>query len=403
MNVAPIELFSPESLPVSAKKDGGATDLFSALMVSMAAGNIPQPDSSNILTDGMAELTEVVASHPGNGSDQPPNKGATGDIPGRDTGVENPAVKLIQAREGPSYAGSEDAATGDVATPSITQGKEFAAEAAGPVASFNIMEASNRNEMLEEASEPLAAVIRQMVAGEDKGAAHWENKAFIQGKAGEVDKEARVAGYGKDAIAAAKNSETGTEIAPSFGQRHVEAVPGEGNMGTVSVFAPVGGTSTPFLAADDGGSRAVKKTAIDPAALIEQVSGRIRTGIKGNGGEVRMRLHPESLGELRIEVRVDGGAVKANILTESAMVKDAVESSMPLLRQSLESHGLRVDQLSVGIDQRHGGGNPAERDSFHGRQEPGGRKAPHHEDGRASEERWSGYAAQHEDGLSIFA
>lgn len=213
-----------------------------------------------------------------------------------------------------------------------------------------------------------------------KGAKTWNG---IEGN------EASIAAIGKGEIATAKNADTGIEISPAVSQNALN--PGHSNI------------SSKLVAEDGKDFQTARNPAIEPANLIAQVSGKIKADFKGEGGEVRMELHPESLGHLKIEIKVESGAVRANILTENAMVRDAIDSNLPMLKSSLEGHGLRIDQLSVGVDQRQGGGNFAERNGFHGWQEPNGRNALYQEEGGTSDGRSSGYAHQEEAGLSIFA
>lgn len=115
---------------------------------------------------------------------------------------------------------------------------------------------------------------------------------------------------------------------------------------------------------DGKASKVYSDFSADPADLVEQVSVGFKSVFKSGNGEVRMELHPESLGHLKIEVKVEGGVVRANIMAENSMVKDTIDSNLPMLRKSLEDQGLRIDQLSVGVDQRHGGSAFAEREKF---------------------------------------
>lgn len=63
--------------------------------------------------------------------------------------------------------------------------------------------------------------------------------------------------------------------------------------------------------------------------------------------EVTLRLQPHSLGELRVQVGMDGQSVTARFEAASAEARDLLDRSMTALRSSLEARGLHVDRLHV--------------------------------------------------------
>jgi len=89
------------------------------------------------------------------------------------------------------------------------------------------------------------------------------------------------------------------------------------------------------------------------APLAPQVKDTVEAGIRlsadAGGGEVRMKLNPESLGEVRIRLDVSSGAVKAEITVESQAVKSVIEADSALLRDSLGAHGLTLDKCVVEV------------------------------------------------------
>lgn len=140
----------------------------------------------------------------------------------------------------------------------------------------------------------------------------------------------------------------------------------------------------------------------EPAEIVAQISGRMKAEFNGKGGEVRMTLNPESLGQVKIEVSVEGGVVKANIMAENASVKSSIESNLSLLKTSLEGHGLRVDHLSVEVDQRNENGF-AKREDLQGWEQGMEERNPSsHERGGSSRQRW--YRNHFREGnLNLFA
>jgi flagellar hook-length control protein FliK len=78
-------------------------------------------------------------------------------------------------------------------------------------------------------------------------------------------------------------------------------------------------------------------------------------------GHAEIRLNPEHLGPIEVRVQVDGTQVSAEFQSGHAGVRQAIEASLPRLRDMLGQQGLQLGQTDVG--QRHAGsGAPARRD-----------------------------------------
>lgn len=69
--------------------------------------------------------------------------------------------------------------------------------------------------------------------------------------------------------------------------------------------------------------------------------------IKKGGGEVTMRLRPEALGQIRIEVRVRDAKVDASLHAQTDAARELLGDSVPDLRAALEAQGLTVERISV--------------------------------------------------------
>ena len=85
------------------------------------------------------------------------------------------------------------------------------------------------------------------------------------------------------------------------------------------------------------------------AEVQEKVQAGIKVSLEQGGGEVKMKLNPESLGEVRIKLNVASGVVRAEIIVESAEVKRILESDSAFLRDSLGGHGLTLDKCVVEV------------------------------------------------------
>jgi flagellar hook-length control protein FliK len=78
-------------------------------------------------------------------------------------------------------------------------------------------------------------------------------------------------------------------------------------------------------------------------------------------GHAEIRLNPEHLGPIEVRVQMDGTQVSAEFQSSHPGVRQAIEASLPRLREMLGQQGLQLGQTDVG--QRHASpGQPARRD-----------------------------------------
>ena len=78
---------------------------------------------------------------------------------------------------------------------------------------------------------------------------------------------------------------------------------------------------------------------------------RIASGLQSlsnhRGGTVTVRLAPPQLGAVRIQLQLQGAAVSAVLLTETASAGALLEQYLGQLRVALEVQGLSVERLNV--------------------------------------------------------
>lgn len=63
--------------------------------------------------------------------------------------------------------------------------------------------------------------------------------------------------------------------------------------------------------------------------------------------DLRLRLKPEQLGDLRLRIMMEEGILSATLHAQSQQVKEILESSLSTLKQSLKDHGIQVDKFVV--------------------------------------------------------
>jgi flagellar hook-length control protein FliK len=104
--------------------------------------------------------------------------------------------------------------------------------------------------------------------------------------------------------------------------------------------------------------------------LVEQARITLKDN---NAGEIRMTLHPESLGKVKVALNLSDGSLAGQIFVENQSVKDVFQSNMDGLMQAFRDGGwnnLNL-QVSVGGDQKRQNDAAPEPAKNYGRQVSG--------------------------------
>ena len=88
-------------------------------------------------------------------------------------------------------------------------------------------------------------------------------------------------------------------------------------------------------------------------SIISQVSEQIFVQLGEEESTMQLQLNPENLGRLIISVTTRANEVNAHIYAESEAVRQALESQMTSLRESLSSSGYKVGAVEVTVEE-HG-------------------------------------------------
>jgi len=81
--------------------------------------------------------------------------------------------------------------------------------------------------------------------------------------------------------------------------------------------------------------------------VIDQIINRLSIRSNGSQSEVKIQLDPPSLGRVRMNIITSGDGVRTVIIAENQAVKQAIESNLSQLRDSMLSQGLKLDGFSV--------------------------------------------------------
>jgi hypothetical protein len=82
---------------------------------------------------------------------------------------------------------------------------------------------------------------------------------------------------------------------------------------------------------------------------VERVVGAARMSVSQGGIEVRLRLHPESLGEVDVRIRWEGGVLSARLEAATPAAREALEAGVGGLRTALREQGIPVEQVQIGL------------------------------------------------------
>ncbi len=85
------------------------------------------------------------------------------------------------------------------------------------------------------------------------------------------------------------------------------------------------------------------------AEVYEKLSAGVSMSIARDGGEVKLLLRPDHLGNLNIKLNIEDGKVDARIVVESAAVKDALDADSGALREVFAKNNLVLDRYTVEI------------------------------------------------------
>jgi len=88
---------------------------------------------------------------------------------------------------------------------------------------------------------------------------------------------------------------------------------------------------------------------VDQEAVIRQLTEKMQHAVRNGAHELRMVLRPETLGEVRMSIRVHGDIVMARMQVENRQVKAIVESNLQTLKDALEKQNLHVGAFSVDV------------------------------------------------------
>ena len=106
--------------------------------------------------------------------------------------------------------------------------------------------------------------------------------------------------------------------------------------------------NTPTTAAPQ--SQTPAQVPVDPNAVVDQVLQGISMRTLSDGSQtVRMRLVPETLGSVTVNLQVQGSSVNATLVAQNTDVRDALLANQQMLTRSLADAGLKLAGFTVNL------------------------------------------------------
>ena len=86
---------------------------------------------------------------------------------------------------------------------------------------------------------------------------------------------------------------------------------------------------------------------INEADVMHQVIERFQINTRARDTKISLKLYPQELGELKIDLTMREGYIKANVIVHSQQAQDIIEKNLLKLRTSIENQGFSVEEITV--------------------------------------------------------
>jgi flagellar hook-length control protein FliK len=105
------------------------------------------------------------------------------------------------------------------------------------------------------------------------------------------------------------------------------------------------------VGSDERAAKANSLNGSDQNRFLDRVARAFKVA-ENRQGVVKLRLHPPELGALRIELRMQNGALNARLEAESAVTQSLLLEHAYALRDRLSEQGVRIARFDVELSDR---------------------------------------------------
>jgi flagellar hook-length control protein FliK len=103
-------------------------------------------------------------------------------------------------------------------------------------------------------------------------------------------------------------------------------------------------TSSKTVSVDPGVMQAINIVKSDAAKMLQE---RVSALLNINNKEAEIRLDPPEMGSMHIRIRSDAEQAQINFVVQNQQAKEALEQSMPRLREMLAQQGIELGESSI--------------------------------------------------------
>lgn len=138
-----------------------------------------------------------------------------------------------------------------------------------------------------------------------------------------------------------------------------------GSNPTVFSVAGQGGATTQAASAGSGtpGAATPFTLPVPEEQVYQQVASRLTLVNGERHSRMTMRLYPEELGQVKLELTVEGDRVRVQMHAQNQQVQEVLEKYLPRLRESFEQQGLKLEEAQVTYDSPGQGGRGSFQES----------------------------------------
>lgn len=90
-------------------------------------------------------------------------------------------------------------------------------------------------------------------------------------------------------------------------------------------------------------------SSFDLIDIATQIIDQVRLQVRPDTTRMQIQLNPENLGKVELEITSKNGELSAKMNVQNDQVKEAVESQMQVLRETLEVQGIKVESIEVTV------------------------------------------------------
>jgi flagellar hook-length control protein FliK len=168
---------------------------------------------------------------------------------------------------------------------------------------------------------------------------------------------------------ASTSSSDKTQDQPDAGTATVTPVTVDSSQApTIGAFAPVAPSlHVDALAANPTSTPAPHAAPADPNAVIDQVLRGAFLNTTGDLSTVRLKLVPDSLGDVSVKLAINGSSVAAQVVAQTPAAHDALVAGQAQLTRALSDAGLKLTSFSVSLG---GGFTSFQQQQQHSGQQP---------------------------------